>query len=71
LNDAEQPEQAETDPDLIGSACVPINTNMRLDSLELRVSVLEAQHVWLRIEQLEAQARAIQKLAEFLVGSDG
>ena len=43
---------------------------MRMDSLELRVGVLESQHVWLRVEQLEAQVRSMAKIVAFLVDGD-
>ncbi len=44
---------------------------MRIDSLELRTRNLEAQHVWLRLEQLEAQVRSMAKVLAALVDGDG
>lgn len=44
---------------------------MRIDSLELRTRNLEAQHVWLRVEQLEAQVRSMAKIIATLVDGTG
>ncbi len=71
LSAAAGPQQAEPDPDSIGSACIPIDDHMRIDSLELRTRNLEAQHVWLRIERLEAQVRSMAKVLASLVDRDG
>lgn len=71
LSAAAGPQQAGPHPDNLGSACIPIDTNMRVDSLELRVRNLEAQHVWLRLEQLEAQVRSMAKVMANLVDGDG
>ena len=66
-----QPDPAgDTATDLVDSAAIPINANMRLDSLELRTRNLEAQHVWLRLEQLEAQVRSMAKVLATLVDGD-
>jgi hypothetical protein len=58
------PDQAGTDPDNIGSACIPIDINIQVDSLEQRVRNLEAQHVWLRVELLETEIARLKKLLE-------
>ncbi len=66
--DAQQPESTDDQPDVAGPYAIPIDTNMRIDSLELRTRNLEAQHVWLRVEQLEAQVRSMAKVLASLVG---
>lgn len=71
LSAAAGPQQVEPEPDNPGSACIPIDHNMRIDSLELRTRNLEAQHVWLRLEQLEAQVRSMAKIIASLVDRDG
>ena len=70
MSAAAGPDQAEPDPDIIGSACIPIDTNVRLDSLEQRTRVLEAQHVWLRLEQLDAQVQSMAKVLASLVDGE-
>ena len=67
LSAAAGPQQVEAQPDNHGSACIPIDDHMRIDSLELRTRNLEAQHVWLRLEQLEAQVRSQGKVLASLV----
>jgi hypothetical protein len=71
LSAAAGPQQAEPDPDNIGSACIPIDINIQVGSLEQRVRVLEAQHVWLRLEQLDAQVQSMAKVMASLVDRDG
>lgn len=71
MSAAAGPTQAEPQPDHLGSTCIPTDVqHMRMDSLELRVGVLESQHVWLRVEQLEAQVRSMAKIVAFLVDGD-
>ena len=41
MSAAAGPQQADPTSDSIGSACIPIDTNIRLDSLEMRVRTLE------------------------------
>ncbi len=69
--DAQQPESTAVEPDLIGSVAIPIDANTRLDSLELRTRNLEAQHAWLRVEQLDAQVQSLAKVVASLVDRDG
>ena len=64
------PEQAERQPDPVGSACIPISHTARIDSLETRTAVLEAQHVWLRVEQMEAELARQGKLLEYILNRD-
>ncbi len=71
LSAAAGSQQVETQPDNHGSTCIPIDDHMRINSLELRTRNLEAQHVWLRLEQLEAQVRSMAKVVATLVDGDG
>lgn len=64
------PEQAERQPDPVGSACIPITHLARIESLETRTAALEAQHVWLRVERLEAELARQGKLIEYILGRD-
>lgn len=41
-----------------------------IESLETRTAALEAQHVWLRVEQLEAELARQGKLLEYILGRD-
>ena len=70
MSAAAGPDQADPTSDIIGSACIPIDTNIRLDSLEMRVRILEAQHVWLRLEQLDAQVQSMAKVLASLVDGE-
>lgn len=63
------PEQAERQPDPVGSACIPITRLTRIESLETRTAALEAQHVWLRVEQLDAELARQAKLLDSIVES--
>ena len=70
MSAAAGPTQVQPEPDLVGSACIPIDDHMRIDSLELRTRNLEAQHVWLSVEQLEAQVRSMAKVLATLVDGE-
>ena len=62
------PHDATTQADSVGSVSVP--DSERIGGLETRVAVLEAQHVWLRVEQLEAELARQAKLIDYVVGRD-
>lgn len=62
------PHPLASSPDPIGSVCVP--DHERIDSLENRLGVLESQHAWLRIEQLEAELARQAKLIAYIINRD-
>lgn len=55
-------DATSTDP--VATTVIPIDANVRIESLELRVRNLEAQHVWLRVEVLETEIARLKKLLE-------
>ena len=61
------PEQAERQPDPVGSACIPISHTARIDSLETRTATLEAQQNWLHLEQLRAEVGGLRQTVDYLI----
>ena len=71
MSDSHSNQVVATPTVQVAATVIPIDANVRIESLELRVRNLEAQHVWLRIEQLEAQVRSMAKVLASLVDRDG
>lgn len=61
------PEQAERQPDPVGSACIPITHLARIESLETRTAALEAQQNWLHLEQLRAEVGGLRQTIDWLI----
>jgi len=59
VSDDNQPARPEPEP------AIPIHR--QLDSLQVRVAVLEAQQNWLHLEQLRAEVAGLRQTVEYLV----
>lgn len=59
MSDDNLPARPEPEP------AIPIDK--QLDSLQVRVAVLEAQQNWLHLEQLRAEVAGLRKTVEYLV----
>jgi hypothetical protein len=62
------PKQVDAAPtERVDTAFIPIDINTQVGSLEQRVRNLEAQQMWLHLEQLRAEVGGLRQMVDWLI----